>query len=94
MCGNSSLGKNLVQRKRDAVRRSAINRPMPLVNLANAQRSRESKTVRRATHLRRRSDNVNIAHFTQGLFKLDQAVRLNAVVVCEQNSCHENRRIA
>src|ERR1041384_8052936 len=77
-----------MKRESDTVRRCSINGPMSIVNLPNSQRSRQRQTVRCTTHLGRRGYNKDVAYLAQGLLKHLQTVRVDAVVIRNQNAGH------
>jgi hypothetical protein len=62
---------------------------MTFIELPDTKWTRQSQTVRGAAHLRGRRHDVDITHSQQSFFELDQAVRMNTIVVCDQNACHE-----
>src|SRR6266705_5568473 len=86
-------GKNLVQRQRHAIGGCAIDRPVSFVHLTNPQRSSERQTVRRAAHLRRWSNLINVTYAGKGRFQLCETIRVDAVVVCQQNASHKKTSI-
>src|SRR5687768_13656057 len=61
---------------------------MSVINLTNAQWTGQCQAVRCAAHFRGGSHHINVAHFFQSFFKFDQTIRVDSVVVCEQNSRH------
>src|SRR2546423_7368378 len=77
-----------MKRESDTIRRCSINGPMSIVNLPNSQRSRQRQTVRCTTHLRCRGYNKHVAYLAQRLLKHLQTVRVDAVVIRNQNARH------
>src|SRR5688500_15250325 len=61
---------------------------MPIVELTNAQRTRQRQTVRRSAHLRSRRNNVDFTDILQGFLKFDQPIGVDTVVVCYQDPRH------
>src|ERR1041384_2426982 len=77
-----------MKRESDTIGGRSINRPMTLVNLPNSQRSRECQTVRCTAHLSCGRDNKHVANLAQGLLQHLQTVRVDAVVIRNQNARH------
>src|SRR5687767_4031671 len=61
---------------------------MTLVELTNAQRTRQRQTVRRSAHLRSRRNDIDVTDILQGFLKFDQPIGVDTVVVCYQDPRH------
>jgi hypothetical protein len=59
---------------------------MPRINLSYTQRPRKGEAVRRSALISCRSDDEDITDFAQSLFERENALRVVAVVVGDQNT--------
>ena len=82
--------QNFIQRECYAIGGCAVDRPVTLVDLADAQRAGQRETVGSAAHFRSRRHDIDVADLFESFLEFNEAIRIDAVVVCEQDPDHTN----